>query len=55
MTGLVVPAYMDIDSIPELNSMVDELNGEITGIGTGAGITKNTNIAIDEYRLNFSR
>jgi glycine betaine/proline transport system substrate-binding protein len=55
VTGLVVPAYMDIDSIPELNSIADELDGKITGIGTGAGITKNTNIAIDEYRLNLEQ
>ncbi len=55
VTGLVVPAYMDIDSIPELNSIADELDGKITGIGTGAGITKNTNIAIDEYRLDLEQ
>ncbi len=55
VTGLVVPAYMDIDSIEELNSMADALDGEITGIGTGAGITKNTNIAIEEYDLDLAQ
>ncbi|NBB79649.1 MAG: glycine/betaine ABC transporter [Verrucomicrobia bacterium] len=55
VTGLVVPAYMDINSIDELNSVADELDGKITGIGTGAGITKNTNIAIDEYRLDLEQ
>ena len=54
-TGLAVPSYMGVDSIDELNSMADELDGKITGIGTGAGITKNTNIAIDEYGLDLEQ
>ncbi len=53
VTGLVVPAYMDIDSIEDLNDIADELDSKITGIGTGAGITKNTNIAIEEYDLEL--
>lgn len=53
VTGLVVPSYVDIDSIEELNGMADELDNKITGIGTGAGISKNTNIAIEEYDLDF--
>ncbi len=55
VTGLVVPTYVEIDSIDELNSIADELDGKITGIGTGAGITKNTNIAIDEYDLDLEQ
>ncbi len=53
ITGLVVPTYVKIDSIPELNKIADELDGKITGIGTGAGITRNTNIAIEEYDLDL--
>lgn len=53
ITGLVVPAYVEIDSIPELNSIADELDGKITGIGTGAGITRKTNEAIEEYDLDL--
>lgn len=53
ITGLVVPSYVKIDSIPELNQIADELDGKITGIGTGAGITRNTTIAIDEYDLDL--
>lgn len=53
VTGLVVPAYVEIDSIEELNGIADELDNQITGIGTGAGITKNTNIAIEEYDLDL--
>ncbi len=53
VTGLVVPAYVEIDSIAGLNSIADDLDGKITGIGTGAGITRNTTIAIDEYDLDL--
>lgn len=53
VTGLVVPAYVEIDSIEELNDIAEELNNSITGIGLGAGITKNTNIAIEEYDLDL--
>lgn len=53
ITGLVVPAYVEIDSIEELNSIKDELDGKITGIGTGAGITAKTNEVIEEYDLDL--
>jgi glycine betaine/proline transport system substrate-binding protein len=53
VTGLVVPTYMTIDSIEELNSIADELDGKITGIGTGAGITQKTNDVIEEYDLDL--
>lgn len=50
-TGLVVPDYVDIESIEDLNDHVDEFDGEIIGIGSGAGIHKNTLKAIEEYEL----
>ncbi|MGE9289880.1 MAG: glycine betaine ABC transporter substrate-binding protein [Puniceicoccales bacterium] len=53
VTGLVVPAYMEVESIEDLNGIADDLDNKITGIGTGAGITKNTNIAIEEYDLDL--
>ncbi len=53
VTGLVVPAYVRIDSIEELNSIAGELDYKIIGIDTGAGITGNTDIAIDEYDLDL--
>lgn len=53
VTGLVVPSYVKVDSIDELNTIADELDGKITGIGPGAGITANTNLAIDEYDLDL--
>ncbi|TCK98010.1 glycine betaine/proline transport system substrate-binding protein [Natranaerovirga hydrolytica] len=51
--GLVVPSYVDIDSIDELNDVVDNFGGEIIGIGPGAGIMAATNDAIDVYDLDF--
>lgn len=54
-TGLVVPDYVEIDSIAELNDNVDMFNGKIYGIGAGAGIHGNTIRAIEEYPLNFEQ
>ncbi len=54
-TGLVVPSYLPINSITELNENVDKFDGEIIGIGSGAGIHKNTLKAIDEYGLEFKQ
>jgi len=53
VTGLVVPTYVEVDSIEDLNDIKDELDGKIIGIGTGAGITRNTNKAIEEYNLDL--
>ncbi|MGZ0655610.1 glycine betaine ABC transporter substrate-binding protein [Coraliomargarita sp. W4R53] len=55
VTGLVVPSYMEINSIEDLNSIADDLDGQITGIGIGAGIAMNTNIAIEEYDLDLEQ
>jgi glycine betaine/proline transport system substrate-binding protein len=54
-TGLVVPAYVTINSIEELNANKDKFNGEIIGIGGGAGIHANTLKAIDAYKLDFEQ
>jgi glycine betaine/proline transport system substrate-binding protein len=54
-TGLVVPSYVTINSIEEMNDNVDKFDGEIIGIGSGAGVHKNTLKAIDEYGLNFKQ
>jgi glycine betaine/proline transport system substrate-binding protein len=52
-TGLVVPAYVTINSIEELNANKDKFNSEIIGIGGGAGIFSNTVKAIDAYKLDL--
>jgi glycine betaine/proline transport system substrate-binding protein len=54
-TGLVVPTYIDISSIEELNAHADEFDGEIIGIGSGAGIHANTLKVIEEYDLDFEQ
>jgi len=51
--GLVVPSYMSIDSISDLNSVKDELDGQITGIDSGAGMMAQTETAIEEYDLDL--
>jgi glycine betaine/proline transport system substrate-binding protein len=51
--GLVVPAYVDIDSIEELNANKDKFDGEIIGIDPGAGIMKASVNALDEYGLEL--
>ena len=54
-TGLVVPAYVTINSIEELNANKDKFDGEIIGVGSGAGIHANTIKAIKEYNLDFEQ
>ena len=54
-TGLVVPEYVTINSIEELNANKDKFDNEIIGIGSGSGIHANTLKAIDEYGLDFEQ
>ncbi|MBD2867838.1 glycine betaine ABC transporter substrate-binding protein [Paenibacillus sp. IB182493] len=50
--GLVVPQYMEINSIEELNDAVGEtLDYTIVGIEPGAGIMMATEKVLDEYGL----
>lgn len=51
--GLVVPEYVTIDSIEELNTEKEKFDGEIIGIDPGAGIMSVTENAIDEYALDY--
>lgn len=51
--GLVVPAYVDIDSIEDLNANKDKFDGEIIGIDPGAGIMQASVAALDEYDLEL--
>lgn len=54
-TGLVVPHYVGIQSITELNDNKELFDGEIIGIGSGAGIHRNTDKTIEEYDLDFEQ
>ncbi|MFO7838204.1 MAG: glycine betaine ABC transporter substrate-binding protein [Desulfosalsimonadaceae bacterium] len=49
--GLVVPAYVTIDSISELDVHAEKFNGEIIGIDAGAGIMEATEKALEEYGI----
>ncbi len=51
--GLVVPDYVTISSIPELNDHKSQFDGQIVGIDSGAGIMKTTDKAIQEYGLDL--
>ncbi len=52
--GLVVPSYVTIDSIDEMNSVADKFDGEITGIEPGAGVMGLTEKAIEDYSLDYT-
>lgn len=50
--GLVVPSYMDINSIEDLNGSIgEEVKYTIIGIEPGAGLMEATNKVLDEYGL----
>ncbi|MTI65686.1 MAG: glycine betaine ABC transporter substrate-binding protein [Firmicutes bacterium] len=51
--GLVVPDYVDINKIEEMNAVKDQFEGKIIGIGSGAGIMKASEKAIKEYGLDY--
>lgn len=50
--GLVVPKYVTIDSIAEMNANADKFNNRIIGIDPGAGIMSKTEKAIADYNLD---
>jgi len=52
-SGLVVPTYVTIDSIDELQENRDKFEGKIYGIEPGAGIMQNTEKTIEEYDLDY--
>ncbi|MFD2639452.1 glycine betaine ABC transporter substrate-binding protein [Piscibacillus salipiscarius] len=47
--GLVVPEYMDVESISDLENYADELDQKITGIEPGAGVVKAAESAVETY------
>lgn len=50
--GLVVPEYVSVDSIAELNANADKFNGQIVGIDAGAGIMKAAAKSITDYDMD---
>jgi len=51
--GLVVPAYVDIDSIEDLNANADKFDGKIIGIDASAGIMTAADKALTDYGLDM--
>lgn len=54
-TGLVVPSYLPINSIEELNANKDKFKNRIIGVGSGAGIHADTYRAIEAYDLELEQ
>lgn len=53
--GLVVPEYVPVNSIEELNQHKDQFKHRIIGIEKGAGLTTGTDKAIVDYKLDFQQ
>ncbi|MGC9436297.1 MAG: glycine betaine ABC transporter substrate-binding protein [Methanomicrobiales archaeon] len=52
--GLVVPEYVTIDSITDMNGVKEKFDSEIVGIEPGSGIMQQTETAIEEYDLDYT-
>lgn len=54
LLGVVVPSYVEIDSIEDLNENKELFGGEIIGIDAGAGLMAAAEKAIEEYGLEYT-
>ena len=52
--GLVVPSYVTISSIDELNDNADKFEGKIIGIDPGAGLMAAAERAIEDYDIELN-
>ncbi|TVQ36675.1 MAG: glycine betaine ABC transporter substrate-binding protein [Spirochaetaceae bacterium] len=50
--GLLVPTYVEIDTVAQLNDYADRFGGQIIGIDPGAGLMAATENALDVYGLD---
>lgn len=53
--GLVVPDYVPVSSIEQLNQHTERFSHRIIGIEKGAGLTAGTDKAITAYALNYKQ
>jgi len=53
--GLVVPKYVTINSIAEINAHADKFDGKIIGIDPGAGLMSSTEKVLKDYGLTNMR
>ena len=51
--GVVVPSYVTINSMEEMNAQKDKFKGKIIGIEPGAGLMRQTKDVIEKYGLDF--
>lgn len=51
--GLVVPSYVDISSIEEMDDVKDKFDSKIVGIEAGAGLIAKTDKVIEEYGIDY--
>lgn len=51
--GLVVPNYVNIDSVEQLNSIADKVKGRIIGIEPGSGLMREANQSLKSYGLKY--
>jgi len=51
--GLVVPSYMAVDSVDQLNTVADQVRGRIIGVEPGSGLMRETADAIKGYGLKY--
>jgi glycine betaine/proline transport system substrate-binding protein len=52
-SGIVVPSYMKINSIEELNGIKDQVEGTIVGIEPGSGLMRELHEAVKQYGLDY--
>ncbi len=52
--GWVVPEYVPVNSIEELNEYGEEFNGQVIGIDPGAGLMAASDEAMDDYDLDYT-
>ncbi|MEK1850877.1 MAG: glycine betaine ABC transporter substrate-binding protein [Phyllobacterium sp.] len=51
--ALVVPKYVPIDSMDQLNDNADKFGGKIIGIEPGSGLMRDTSTAVEKYGLKL--
>jgi len=51
--GWVVPSYVEVNSISDLNGKADLFEGKIIGLSEGSGMTETSREMIKDYGLNF--
>lgn len=51
--GLIVPSYVTIDSIDELNAHKDKFGGRIIGVEPGSGMMRQSENVVREYGLDY--